>query len=107
MGFSQTAIVDDDVAATDTLFLVIEEGTVDLESYFRFNYVEISNGGYIVYNRTLPETTTDFLARLIREEEQWEQAISDTDAEIARLTAKKVEYEAIEAIIEAKRILLE
>ncbi len=106
-GFSQTTIVDDDVAPSDTLYLVIEKGTVDLESYFRLNYVERSNGGFVVYNRTLPETTTDFLARLITEEERWEQALLDIEAELETLLAKQAMYEAIEAVIEAKRILLE
>lgn len=107
LAFSQTEIVEGDVDATDTLYLVIEEGEIDLEPYFRLNYVERSNGGNVVYNRTAPETTTPFLARLINEQEQWLSSIASLEAEVVRLTAKIAEFEAIEAVIDAKITELE
>lgn len=87
-------ITDADLAMSDTIYVQVETGTVESVDYYRLTYVEVSNG-YRTYQRMPVQEATPFLNTLATEKTRWEQSVSDIDAEIARLQARKLVFEAI------------
>lgn len=95
-----------DVTPTDTVYLVVESGEVESVTYYRMNFVEVSQGGK-VFQRTTPVIDSEFLVQLYAEKEKWIQAVANIDAELARLAIVKAWYEGIEDEIDAQILLLE
>jgi hypothetical protein len=103
--FGLTAQVTD-ASPIDTAYVLVETGEVESELYSRLNYVTVS-GGYITQERTPPELATPFMVRLLADQAQWGQAITNIDAEIAALQEKKAIYEGIKGVIDATITSLE
>lgn len=95
-----------DASPIDTAYVLVETGEIEAELYSRLNYVSVS-GGYITQERTPPELASPFMVRLLADQAQWGQAITNIDAEIAALQAKKAIYEGIKGVIDATITSLE
>lgn len=96
-GFAQ--IADGDINPSDTLYVVVESGTVEDVTYYRLNYIERTSG-YQNNQRTNAQSVAGFLSTLYYEQERWNTAINTIDADIARMQAAKAMYQAILTEIE-------